>query len=66
MEVLAEQHDLLRLPTALPVRQRRVLWLKAIGFSYDEISTETGETVRTVQRQLLRARSAVRRASAAE
>jgi RNA polymerase sigma factor (sigma-70 family) len=40
----------------LPERQQRVLWLRALGLSYAEIAIHEGCTVRTVERQLLRAR----------
>jgi RNA polymerase sigma factor (sigma-70 family) len=41
---------------ALPMRQRRLLWLQGLGLSYREMAGETGMTRRTVERQLLRAR----------
>jgi DNA-directed RNA polymerase specialized sigma24 family protein len=41
---------------ALPSRQRRLLGLQGLGFSYEEISALTGDSLRTVQRQLLRGR----------
>ena len=40
----------------LPVRQQRVLMLQGFGYEYDEIAAATGETRRTVTRQLTRAR----------
>lgn len=52
---LVEQRDRLALHV-LPDRQRRIVWMKALGFSYTEISRATGCTPRTVERQLLRAR----------
>ena len=45
---------------ALPARQRRLLALQGLGFSYDEISVLTGDSRRTVQRQLLRGRDRLR------
>ncbi len=45
---------------ALPERQRRMLWLRGLGFSYAEIAAATGDTPRTVERQLLRATHAAR------
>jgi RNA polymerase sigma factor (sigma-70 family) len=45
---------------ALPARQRRLLALHAIGLSYAEIAAREGCTPRTVERQLLRARRALR------
>jgi RNA polymerase sigma factor (sigma-70 family) len=40
----------------LPVREQRVLMLHGYGYEYDEIAAATGETRRTVARQLMRAR----------
>ena len=45
----------------LPGRQRTLLALQAAGFTYEEISTLTGDTIRTVERQLLRAKRTLRR-----
>jgi RNA polymerase sigma factor (sigma-70 family) len=44
----------------LPERQRRLVWLRAAGLSHVEMSAYTGDTVRTVQRQLLRATDRMR------
>jgi RNA polymerase sigma factor (sigma-70 family) len=44
----------------LPERQQRILWLNALGLSYAEIATREHCTVRTVERQLLLARHALR------
>jgi RNA polymerase sigma factor (sigma-70 family) len=44
----------------LPRRQQRVVWLHAFGLSYTEMATHEGCTPRTVDRQLLRARQAIR------
>ena len=44
----------------LPERQQRVVWLHAFGLSYIEVATHEGCTRRTVDRQLLRARQAIR------
>jgi RNA polymerase sigma factor (sigma-70 family) len=44
----------------LPTRQQRVVWLHAFGLSYAEIAAHEGCTVRTVERQLLRARQRIR------
>ena len=44
----------------LPVRQQRLLWLRGLGLSYDEIALRDGCTPRTVERQLNRARTALR------
>ena len=40
----------------LPVRQQRVVLLHGFGYEYGEIAAVTGETPRTVARQLTRAR----------
>jgi DNA-directed RNA polymerase specialized sigma24 family protein len=50
--------DTLRLSGSSP-RQRRMLWLRALGLSYAEIAAETRSTVRTVDRQLQRGRKAL-------
>ncbi len=47
----------LELLGSLPERRRRLLWLQALGFDYREMATHTGATVRTVERQLSRARA---------
>jgi len=49
---------------ALPDRQRRLVWLQGLGLSYREMAGETGMTRRTVERQLMRARSSLAKASA--
>src|SRR4051794_34892116 len=48
---------------ALGRRQRSIFSRHVAGLSYQEISSETGDSVRTVERQLLRARRAVRAAA---
>ncbi len=40
----------------LPERQREAVWLHGLGFSYAEIAGTTGDSRRTVERQLARAR----------
>jgi RNA polymerase sigma factor (sigma-70 family) len=45
---------------ALAPRQRRIVWLQAAGLSYGEIAAATGDSPRTVERQLLRARRRLR------
>jgi RNA polymerase sigma factor (sigma-70 family) len=47
----------------LPTRQQRLVWLHAFGLSYAEIAAHEGCTVRTVERQLLRARRRIRQDS---
>lgn len=44
----------------LPERQQRIVWLHAFGLSYIETAAHEGCTRRTVDRQLLRARAALR------
>jgi RNA polymerase sigma-70 factor (ECF subfamily) len=46
----------------LPDRQRQMVWLHALGFSYAEIALETRCSERTVERQLLRAKRRLREA----
>jgi RNA polymerase sigma factor (sigma-70 family) len=46
----------LELLDALPERQQRLLWLQGLGFGYTEMATGSGSTVRTVERQLAKAR----------
>ena len=41
-------------------RQKRLLWLHAFGLDYDEMAGHEGCTRRTIERQLLRAKRAVR------
>jgi DNA-directed RNA polymerase specialized sigma24 family protein len=45
-------------------RQKRLLWLQAMGWDYEEMASHEGCTRRTVERQLLRAKRTVRRAPA--
>jgi RNA polymerase sigma factor (sigma-70 family) len=61
---LAQQHQRLGTLDELPERQRRLVWLRGLGFSYREMADETGDTVRTVERQLERARINLARAGA--
>jgi RNA polymerase sigma factor (sigma-70 family) len=49
----------------LPERQQRLLWLHALGLSYTEMAHYSGCTTRTVERQLLRAKRAIRVTAAA-
>jgi len=52
----AEQRERLQLVHRLPDRQRRIVLLQAAGLSYAEIARVTGDSERTVERQLYRAR----------
>jgi RNA polymerase sigma factor (sigma-70 family) len=55
-----DARDALELLAALPARKRTVLALQVSGCSYAEIGRELQMTSRTVERQVLRARAAVR------
>lgn len=59
-EMLVEEREQLRLMRHLPERQQRLMWLHALGLSYQEIADYTGDTTRTVERQLLRGRRRIR------
>jgi RNA polymerase sigma factor (sigma-70 family) len=59
-EEVAEQHERIGQLRGLPARQQRLLWLQALGLSYAEIAEHEGCTLRTVERQLLRAKRRLR------
>jgi RNA polymerase sigma factor (sigma-70 family) len=61
-EVFARR-ERLEAVSELPERQQRLLWLHALGLNYVEIATHCGCTTRTVERQVLRARRALRTAA---
>lgn len=61
--VAGEARAALHAVAALPDRQRHVLTRRLAGYSHAEIAAETGDTLRTVQRQLRRARAGVRAAA---
>jgi DNA-directed RNA polymerase specialized sigma24 family protein len=44
----------------LSVRQQRLVWLRALGFSYAEIATYESASNRTIRRQLERAQRRLR------
>jgi RNA polymerase sigma factor (sigma-70 family) len=46
--------------TELSERQRRFIWLQAAGLTYVEMAAYTGDTVRTVDRQIARATERIR------
>lgn len=48
----------------LPERQRRFIWLQAAGLTYVEMAAYTGDTVRTVDRQIVRATERIRQLEA--
>jgi RNA polymerase sigma factor (sigma-70 family) len=56
----AEQRELLGQLAQLSDRQQRLVWLRALGLSYAEMSAYTGDTVRTVERQILSATQRMR------
>lgn len=55
-----EQRLRLHSVSRLPTRQQRLLWLRALGLSYEEVASHEGCTYRTVERQLDRARRRLR------
>jgi RNA polymerase sigma factor (sigma-70 family) len=59
-EELVLQRERLDLLGQLPERQQQMVWLHALGLSYAEIAIQTESTMRTVERQLLRAKRAMR------
>jgi RNA polymerase sigma factor (sigma-70 family) len=63
LEELVEQRERLRTIASLPERQQRLVWLQGLGLSYTEMAGYTGATPRTVERQLLRAKRALRTAA---
>jgi RNA polymerase sigma factor (sigma-70 family) len=52
----AEWQEQLARVAQLPRGQQRLLWLRALGFSYEEIAARCDLTVRTIDRQIYRAR----------
>jgi RNA polymerase sigma factor (sigma-70 family) len=62
-EQLLEYRERIEELRVLPERQQRVVWLNASGLSYTEIAAHERCTRRTVDRQLLRARQAIRNGS---
>jgi RNA polymerase sigma factor (sigma-70 family) len=57
---LVEQRDRLGALSSLPARQQRLLWLRGLGLSYEEIARRENCTTRTVERQLLQGRTRLR------
>ena len=55
-----ELREHLRQLRELPERQQRLVWLRAAGLSYVEMATYTGDSVRTVARQIGRATERMR------
>jgi RNA polymerase sigma factor (sigma-70 family) len=56
IEQLADSQTRLGVLERLPERQRRLVWLQGLGFNYAEMAGVTGDSPRTVERQLTRAR----------
>lgn len=61
---LFELRDRLREVGRLPERQQRLVWMHAAGLTYVEMAARTGDTRRTVERQLLRAKGRLERDAA--
>jgi RNA polymerase sigma factor (sigma-70 family) len=53
---VVELRDRLAELRRLPERQQRLMWMHAAGFTYVEMADRTGDSRRTVERQLLRAK----------
>jgi RNA polymerase sigma factor (sigma-70 family) len=64
-EVVLARRERLRVVSDLPERQQRLVWLRALGLSYEEIACRERTTSRTVHRQLDRARHRLRLLEAA-
>jgi RNA polymerase sigma factor (sigma-70 family) len=63
-EDIVDDHLRLESLRLLPERQQRLVWLQALGWTYIEMSELTGDTPRTIDRQLVRARHAIAAAAA--
>ncbi|MFL5863494.1 MAG: sigma factor-like helix-turn-helix DNA-binding protein [Solirubrobacteraceae bacterium] len=50
----------------LTERQECLIWLQGLGFDYREMAARTGASVRTVERQLTKARRTLRSAETAQ
>jgi RNA polymerase sigma factor (sigma-70 family) len=62
-DVTVAQRERLDAVRSLPVRQQQLVWLSGLGLSYEEMAEYTRSTRRTVERQLLRAKHALRDAA---
>jgi RNA polymerase sigma factor (sigma-70 family) len=62
---LLVQREQMAAVRALAVRRQRIVWLKALGFSYSEIAELEQCTLRTVDRHLGQARRSLRSAALA-
>lgn len=61
-EAIAELRSRLSELGALNRRQQRLIWLQGLGFSYEEMADREGASLRTIERQVLRARGVLRSA----
>ena len=61
---LVELRDRLAEVRRLPERQQRLVWMHAAGLTYVEMAGRTGDSRRTVERQLLRAKVRLEREAA--
>lgn len=59
-DVMVELRERLAEVRQLPVRQQRMIWLQGAGFDYGEIAARTGDSRRTVERQIRTARRRLR------
>ncbi|HET8976618.1 MAG TPA: sigma factor-like helix-turn-helix DNA-binding protein, partial [Solirubrobacteraceae bacterium] len=57
---VVEQRSRLEAVACLPERQQRLVWLHALGWTYNEMAAETEASWRTVDRQLVKARRRLR------
>jgi RNA polymerase sigma factor (sigma-70 family) len=60
LEELVELRARLEEIRRLPKRQQRLVWLQGLGYTYTELADHTGDSRRTVERQLMRAKRALR------
>jgi RNA polymerase sigma factor (sigma-70 family) len=61
---VVELRERLRELRQLPERQQRLVWMHAAGLTYVEMADRTGDSRRTVERQLLRAKGKLEREAA--
>lgn len=61
-EMISELRSRLSELGVLNRRQQRLIWLQGLGFSYEEMAGYEGASLRTIERQVLRARRALRSA----
>lgn len=61
-EAITELRSRLAELRALTRRQQRLIWLQGLGFSYEEMADCEGASLRTIERQVLRARRVLRSA----